>query len=73
MDLDQLAALRTAEGSAALAMAAPLAGGDPLAAAVRLRSTGVPADLAAAALTQAELRRRAVGKFGPAAAGMFFT
>ncbi|NES38201.1 methyltransferase domain-containing protein [Micromonospora sp. PPF5-17] len=55
MDLDQLAALRTPEGSAAL------------------RSTGVPAGLAAAALTQAELRRRAVGKFGPEAAGMFLT
>ncbi|MGW4297691.1 THUMP-like domain-containing protein, partial [Micromonospora chersina] len=33
----------------------------------------VPAGLAAAALTQAELRRRAAGKFGPTAAGMFFT
>ncbi|MFR9774745.1 THUMP-like domain-containing protein [Micromonospora sp. MS34] len=73
MDLDQLAALRTPEGSAALATAAGLAGGDPLAAAAALRSTGVPAGLAAAALTQAELRRRAVGKFGPAAAGMFLT
>ncbi|WP_200206414.1 class I SAM-dependent methyltransferase [Micromonospora coerulea] len=73
MDLDQLAALRTAEGSAALAAAARVAGGDPLAAAAALRSAGVPAGLAAAALTQAELRRRAVGKFGPAAAGMFLT
>ena len=34
---------------------------------------GVPPTLAAAALTQAELRRRAVGKFGPEAAGMFLT
>ncbi|GAA4579147.1 class I SAM-dependent methyltransferase [Micromonospora coerulea] len=73
MDLDQLAALRTAEGSAALAAAARVAGGDALAAAAALRSAGVLAGLAAAALTQAELRRRAVGKFGPAAAGMFFT
>ncbi|MFC4146200.1 methyltransferase domain-containing protein [Micromonospora mangrovi] len=73
MDLDQLAALRTPEGSAALATAAGLAGGDPLAAAARLRATGMPAELAAAALTQAELRRRAVGKFGADAAGMFLT
>ena len=50
-----------------------MAGGDPLAAAAALRSAGMPADLAAAALTQAELRRRAVGKFGAAAAGMFLT
>ncbi|MFC4018186.1 methyltransferase domain-containing protein [Micromonospora sp. GCM10011542] len=73
MDLDQLAALRTPEGSAALAAAAELPGGDPLTAASALRAAGVPAGLAAAALTQAELRRRAVGKFGPAATGMFFT
>ncbi|MFE9653728.1 methyltransferase domain-containing protein [Micromonospora sp. NPDC006431] len=73
MDLEQLAALRTPEGSAALAAAAEVAGGDPLAAAARLRSAGLPAGLAAAALTQAELRRRAVGKFGPEAAGMFLT
>ncbi|RLK13759.1 methyltransferase family protein [Micromonospora sp. M71_S20] len=73
MDLDQLAALRTPEGSAALAAAARVAGGDPLTAAAALRSTGLPAGLASAALTQAELRRRAVGKFGPAAAGMFLT
>ncbi|MEH1169837.1 methyltransferase domain-containing protein [Micromonospora sp. CPCC 205539] len=73
MDLDQLATLRTPEGSAALATAAGLAGGDPLTAASALRATGVPPTLAAAALTQAELRHRAVGKFGPAAAGMFLT
>ncbi|MEU8424804.1 methyltransferase domain-containing protein [Micromonospora sp. NPDC048835] len=73
MDLDQLAALRTPEGSAALAAAAGLAGGDPLAAASALRAAGVPPTLAAAALTQAELRHRAVGKFGPAAAAMFLT
>ncbi|MEU6023941.1 methyltransferase domain-containing protein [Micromonospora sp. NPDC047134] len=73
MDLEQLAALRTPEGSAALAAATEVAGGDPLAAAAALRSAGIPAGLAAAALTQAELRRRAVGKFGAAAGGMFFT
>nr|WP_204033665.1 methyltransferase domain-containing protein [Micromonospora qiuiae] len=73
MDLEQFAALRTGEGSAALDAAARVAGGDPLTAAAALRSAGVPAGLAAAALTQAELRRRAAGKFGPSAAGMFFT
>ncbi|MEV4463307.1 methyltransferase domain-containing protein [Micromonospora echinofusca] len=73
MDLDQLAALRTPEGSAALDAAARVAGGDPLTAVAALRSAGLPAGLASAALTQAELRRRAVGKFGPAAAGMFLT
>ncbi|GIJ23068.1 THUMP-like domain-containing protein [Micromonospora lutea] len=73
MDLEQFAALRTPEGSAALDAAARVAGGDPLVAAASLRSAGMPAGLAAAALTQAELRRRAVGKFGPAASAMFFT
>ncbi|WP_089155198.1 class I SAM-dependent methyltransferase [Micromonospora sp. NBS 11-29] len=73
MDLDQLAALRTPEGSAALAAAERVAGGDPLAAAAALRSAGIPGGLAAAALTQAELRRRAAGKFGAVAAGMFLT
>lgn len=73
MDLGQLARLRTPAGSAALAAATAVAGGDPLAAAAALRSAGLPADLAAAALTQAELRRRAVGKFGPGAADLFFT
>jgi len=73
VDLDQLAALRTPEGSAALAAAERVAGGDPLAAAAALRSAGIPGGLAAAALTQAELRRRAAGKFGAAAAGMFLT
>ncbi|MEU4370129.1 THUMP-like domain-containing protein [Micromonospora chersina] len=73
MDLEQFAALRTPEGSAALDAAARVAGGDPLTAAAALRSAGVPAGLAAAALTQAELRRRAAGKFGPAAPGMFLT
>ncbi|ASW57427.1 methyltransferase domain-containing protein [Plantactinospora sp. KBS50] len=73
MDTDGLAVLRTAEGQAALATAADLAGGDPLAAAAALRAGGVPADLAAAALTQAELRRHAVGKFGPDAATMYFS
>ncbi|MEV0605030.1 methyltransferase domain-containing protein [Polymorphospora rubra] len=73
MELAVLDALRTPAGETALAAAAGQAGGDPLAAAAALRARGLPADLAAAALTQTELRRRAAGKFGPAAAGMFFT
>ncbi|MDQ7903301.1 SAM-dependent methyltransferase [Phytohabitans sp. ZYX-F-186] len=73
MHAGQLAALRTPDGVKALTTAAELAGGDPLAAAAALRSSGVPAGLAAAALTQADLRRRAAGKFGADAGRMFFT
>jgi len=78
MDLDQLAALRTDAGAELLAAATALGGDgraepDPLRAATALRAAGHPADLVAAALTQAALRRRAAGKFGPDAAAMFFT
>ncbi|MFI7021604.1 THUMP-like domain-containing protein [Micromonospora sp. NPDC049900] len=73
MDVEQFAVLRTDEGSAALDAAGRVAGGDPLHAAATLRAAGVPPGLAATALTQAELRRRATGKFGPEASGMFFT
>ncbi|MCW6006841.1 methyltransferase domain-containing protein [Micromonospora sp. CPCC 205371] len=66
-------ALRTPEGERALATAAELAGPLPQAAAATPPGRGVPADLASAALTQAELRRRATGKFGTDAARMFFT
>lgn len=57
----------------ALAAADRVAGRDPLAAASALRAAGFAPDLAAAALTQATLRRRAVPKFGPDAGRMFFT
>jgi SAM-dependent methyltransferase len=71
---DDLTALfRTPEGVTALAAAAEVAGRDPLAAAAAVRARGIAADLAAAALTQIELRRRAVGKFGLDAGRMFFT
>ncbi|HET6531777.1 MAG TPA: class I SAM-dependent methyltransferase [Actinoplanes sp.] len=73
MDVETLAALRTPAGVAALATAARLARTDPLAAATAMRSGGVEPTLAAAALTQAQLRRRAVDKFGPAADRMYFT
>jgi hypothetical protein len=67
VDLELLAALRTPDGSAALATAAEMAGADPLAAASALRARGIAPALAAAALSEAELRRRALGKFGSAA------
>lgn len=73
MDLDQLAALRTREGSAALEAAAALADGDALTAATALRAQGFDPSLSATALTQVRLRNRAVAKFGPDAARMFFT
>jgi hypothetical protein len=61
-------------GLTAEALAAAMAEDDPdgLAAASRLRAAYGP-DLAAAALHQASLRRRAQTKFGDAAAAMFFT
>lgn len=73
MNLELLAALRSIEGSAALAAAADVADGEPLAAATALRARGISPDLASAALTQADLRRRAGAKFGAAAATMLFT
>ncbi|MEV4274762.1 class I SAM-dependent methyltransferase [Actinoplanes xinjiangensis] len=70
---ESLELLRTPEGLKALAAAAEVAGGEPLAAASALRARGFGAELSAAALTQASLRGRAAMKFGPDAAGMFFT
>ena len=73
MTPETLALLRTPDGVNALTAAAEVAAGDPLAAASALRSRGIGADLAAAALTQVDLRRRARAKFGAAAEQMFFT
>jgi SAM-dependent methyltransferase len=73
VDHETLATLRTPDGVTALAAAAEVAGGDPLAAAMTLRSRGIDPALAAAALTQTGFRQRAAAKFGPAAARMFFT
>jgi hypothetical protein len=71
---DELTALlRSPEGVNALALAAEVADREPLAAAAAVRARGVAPDLAAAALTQVGLRRRAAAKFGPAAGRMFFT
>ncbi|HWS32198.1 MAG TPA: class I SAM-dependent methyltransferase [Actinoplanes sp.] len=65
--------LQTPQGAEALAVAAEVAGGEPLAAASAMRARGFGAELSAAALTQASLRGRAAMKFGPDAAAMFFT
>jgi SAM-dependent methyltransferase len=71
--VEEVAALRTPAGAHALAAATALAGADPLSAVARLRRVGIAPDLAAAALTQAELRARATAKFPSDAARMFFT
>ncbi|GAA0717483.1 methyltransferase domain-containing protein [Dactylosporangium roseum] len=73
METDYVLAFGTPPGRQALEAAAGLSGGDPLAAASALRARGVPPALAAAALTQTALRRRATGKFGADAAVMLFT
>ena len=73
VDFDSLAALRTPTGVNALAAAAEVAGDDPLVAASALRARGVAPALAAAALTQVSLRRKAEAKFGSVSDRMFFT
>jgi hypothetical protein len=57
----------------ALAVATGLADLSSVAAVQALRAQGFAPEVAAAALTQASLRRQAVGKFGPLAAELFFT
>ncbi|GIJ44739.1 methyltransferase [Virgisporangium aliadipatigenens] len=59
--------------AAALDAAVALGDRDPVQAVTALRAQGFAPEVAAAALTQASLRRRAVGKFGPLAASLFFT
>ncbi|NUR70958.1 MAG: methyltransferase domain-containing protein [Hamadaea sp.] len=73
MDSEQLAALRSREGIAALAAAEELIDTDRLAAISALRSRGYAAEVAGAALTQAVLRARAAAKFGESASRMLFT
>jgi len=74
VDLDAFRWLLTDEGQAVLARAeeATAEGAEELAVQSELRRT-TPADRVAAALSQAELRRRAVPKFGDLAARMYFT
>lgn len=73
MRMEQVAALGSPAGAQALASATELVDTDPLAAASALRASGIEPGLAAAALTQARLRRQAVAKFGADAARMLFT
>ena len=69
-----MAALRTGAGAELLEQAmSAFATTDALTLGSRLRARGHPPDLVAAALTQAELRQRAVAKLGPEAGGLFFT
>lgn len=68
-----LAVLDSPDGRAALSAAGAVADAEPLRAASALRRQGFAPDLAAAALTQAVLRRKAVGKFGPDAGALLFS
>ena len=75
MDLDAFRWLLTDDGQAVLARAVEATadpGVDELAVQAELRRT-TPATRVATALTQAELRRRAVAKFGDLAHRMYFT
>ncbi len=71
MDLDAFRWLLGEDGQRLLASAAD-AGEDPLAAQAALRRTAT-AEHVAAAVTQVQLRRRAVPKFGDLAAQLYFT
>jgi len=68
-----VAALRSPAGRAVLAEIGRYDGAAAIALAARLRAAGHPAELVAAALTQARLRDRARAKFGAEANRMLFT
>lgn len=72
MDADLARRLASTEGSQAVAAAQAESDPDSLGAAERLRSRFDP-DLAAAALDQAAMRRRAMAKIGPAGEQMLWT
>ena len=72
MDLEAFGWLLTEPGQRLLAKAVEVTPGDPLAVQVALRREAT-AEHVAAALTQAELRHRAVDKYGDDAARMYFT
>jgi SAM-dependent methyltransferase len=75
MDLEAFGWLLSPDGQALLARATQLYvdhAGDPVRTAAALRKAAT-AERAAAALTQVDLRRRAVAKFGDDAARMYFT
>ncbi|GAB7003007.1 class I SAM-dependent methyltransferase [Nocardioides sp. AN3] len=75
MELDAFTWLLTAPGQELLERATQLRGEDPLRAQTILRREAPGAEPAyvAAALTQAQLRAKAVAKFGPDAERMYFT
>lgn len=73
MDLDAFAWLLTDEGQALLTRASAFDGADPLREQTELRRVESDPARVAVALGQADLRRRAVEKFGDLAARMYFT
>ena len=75
MDVESVQWLLTEEGQRVLGRACALEEPDPLRAhsALERACPGTPSALLAVALTQAELRARAVAKFGELAASMYFT
>jgi hypothetical protein len=66
-------ALLTAEGAALMARLPPYDEASALSTAEQLRRAGVPADLAAAAMTQGRLRTRGRARLGPDADRMWLT
>jgi len=76
VEIETLAWLRTSQGERLLAQATAAwtaHGGDPVRVASVVRRLEPDAEKAAAATTQAQLREKAVAKFGDAASLMFFT
>jgi SAM-dependent methyltransferase len=75
VDVESVQWLRNDEGQEVLSAACALEEPDPLRAHAALSRScpGTPSELLAVALTQAELRGRAVSKFGDLAASMYFT
>jgi len=75
VDVESVQWLLTEEGQRVLGRACALEEPDPLRAhsALERACPGTPSALLAVALTQAELRARAVAKFGELAASMYFT
>lgn len=73
MDLPLLARLTSGEGWGLLQSLPPYDEGSALSLAVQLRDAGFDPDLVAAAMTQSQLRARAVDKLGPHAREMLLT
>ncbi len=75
MDVDSVRWLESDDGQRVLALAVGLDEPDPLRArdALARSAPGTPPERLAVALTQADLRERAVAKFGELAASMYFT